>query len=753
MFKSRKIWELFLISVISLFVELLVIRWLSSEIRIFAYFKNIPLMATLFGLGLGLALSNSKKDLGWMFPVGLFILCFLISFADPLHLVHVTCINPVEHYLIGTNERGFEGNATYLDKAMLVIPGLIVLCTVFYIIVGTFMSIGQRLGKLFDEFPPLVAYSINVGASFIGIALFTLMSFLSLKPEIWVTSAAVMCAWFWRKPWQLGILAACAALAFFTSQPGVIWSPYYRVSLTKNVIPADGDHPAFLYGNTIDVNHDGIEGAYDHRAETFAKASPAQRKQMLDYYDMLYKLIGEKPRSVLVLAAGAGNDLAAGLRHGATDIDAVEIDPVIHKLGTEIHPEKPYSNPAVHIHIDDARAFLKQTKRQYDLVDFAYLDSHSAFSSMSSIRLDNYIYTLESFKEAKKLMKPDGIMAVTFYATTSWQTTRLFKTITEAMGEEPIGIWSENKTALQFLVGPGVDKEHIKQVIAGTGMKLFDKEENKALNKTELADWDRINVTTDDWPYLFLRERGMTITYAAGLIFTLCIGWRLVRKCFGSYTVEPLGRTMFYLGAAFMLVEVKSVSQMGLLAGTTWLVNSAVIAAILIMILIANILQMRIKVQDPKPLYILLFVALIGSYFMPLSMFNAMGMFERLTLGGLVLALPIFFASWIFAITFSKVDVPHNALGMNLLGTLVGGALEYFSMVLGISALNLVALALYGLAFHYWRKVPLTASGAAATTESSDAAATAGEGPGTEGGISGTPSAHPSEPGPEPTPG
>lgn len=717
---SKKTWELFLISVISLFVELLVIRWLSSEIRIFAYFKNIPLMATLFGLGLGLALSNNKKDLSWMYPVGLIILSVLIGFAEPLHLVHVTCINPVEHYLIGTNTEGFSGNVSYWDKAMLVIPGLLVLVSVFYVIVCTFMSIGQKLGVLFDSFKPLTAYSINVGASFIGIALFTIMSYMSLKPEIWLSAGVLMSVWFWRKPWQIAVLVACAAVAFITSKADVIWSPYYRVSVREAWIPADGAKPQFFYGHTVDVNHDAIEGAYDHRAETFAKATAKQRESMLDYYDLLYQLIGEKPRSVLILAAGAGNDLAAALRHGATKIDAVEIDPTIVSLGRKLHPEKPYENPAVHIVVDDARAFLKQTKEKYDLVDFAYLDSHSAFSSMSSIRLDNYIYTLESFREASKLMKPDGIMAVTFYATTSWQTTRLFKTITEAMGEEPIGVWSSNKSALQFLVGPGVDREKIKATAEAAGLKLFDKEENKKLNASELANWDNINVTTDDWPYLFLRERGMTITYAAGLIFTLCIGWRLVRRCFGAYTVNPLGRTMFYLGAAFMLVEVKSVSQMGLLAGTTWLVNSAVIGAILLMILIANLCQMRLKVQNPKNLYMLLFVALLGSYFMPLSLFNTMGMFERLSLGGLVLALPIFFASWIFAITFSKVDVPHNALGMNLLGTLVGGALEYFSMVLGISALNLVALALYGLAFFYWRKVPLTSEG---TIDTSTAAA------------------------------
>lgn len=701
---SKKAWDLFLISVISLFFELLVIRWLSSEIRIFAYFKNIPLMAALFGLGLGLALSNSKKDLGFLFPIGMIILSTIIIFAEPLGLVHVTCINPVEHYLIGTNTGAFSGNASFLDKVMLIVPGLVVLVAVFYLIVATFMSIGQKLGQLFDSFKPLVAYSINVGASFLGIALFTLLSFLSLKPEIWLLCGVAMSLWFWRKPWQAGLLALCVVLGFMTSEASVIWSPYYRISLGDVWIGEEGkDHPAIFYGRTINVNHDAMEGAYDNRPGRFPSASAAQRAKMLDYYDMLYQLIGDKPRSVLVLAAGAGNDLAAALRHGANYIDAVEIDPSIVQLGRQIHPEKPYDSPSVHVTVDDARAFLKRSNRKYDLVDFAYLDSHSAFSSMSSIRLDNYIYTLESFREAAKLMKPDGIMSITFFSTTSWQQTRLFKTITEALGEEPIGVWSNNRAALTFLAGPGVDR---KRVLA-SGLKLFDKEETKKQNALELADWNRINATTDDWPFLFLRQREMTFTYAAGLIFTLCIGWRFVRKCFGSYTINPLGRTMFFLGAAFMLVEVKSVSQMGLLAGTTWLVNSFVIGAILLMILIANLCQIFLKMQNLRLLYILLGIALIGSYFMPLSLLNAMPLIERVTLGGLILGLPVFFASWIFAITFSKVDVPHSALGMNLLGTLIGGAFEYFSMILGISALNLLALGLYGLAYYYWCKVQL----------------------------------------------
>jgi len=149
---------------------------------------------------------------------------------------------------------------------------------------------------------------------------------------------------------------------------------------------------------------------------------------------------------------------------------------------------------------------------------------------------------------------------------------------------------------------------------------------------------------------------------------------------------------------------VKSVSQMGLLAGTTWIVNSIVIAAILLMILIANLIQMKLQLRNVTVLYGLLLVSLLVSYFTPLSALNALPIVERLTLGSFVLCLPFVFASMIFAISFSRVKDGHSALGMNLLGTLIGGALEYSSMILGISALNLVAIVLYACAFFYWRK-------------------------------------------------
>ena len=323
--------QLFTVSLISLYFELLVIRWLSSEIRIFAYFKNVPLMACLFGLGLGMALSKSKRDFAKWFPAALLSIAGIICFAVPLKLTHTFFVNPFEAYLIGNWTNGMQD--TVWAKAQLFLSGLAILVGIFYLIVFTFMCLGQKLGQLFAECKPLQAYSINIIASILGIVLFSAVSFLSLPPPIWLLIGILLSLYSFRMPFQLIAFACTLLLAFTLTSPGVEWSPYYRISTTKNTIDKDGNHPAFNYGYNIYVNYDGMEGAYNNDPRVLSKLSDKQHSHILDYYDIPYLALGDKPRSILVLAAGTGNDVAACLRHGATEVDAVEIDPVIAKIG------------------------------------------------------------------------------------------------------------------------------------------------------------------------------------------------------------------------------------------------------------------------------------------------------------------------------------------------------------------------------------------------------------------------------------
>jgi spermidine synthase len=133
-------------------------------------------------------------------------------------------------------------------------------------------------------------------------------------------------------------------------------------------------------------------------------------------FAMPYRLARSLDR-VLVVGAGTGNDLAIALRAGAKKIDAVEIDRVFTEIGRRSHRQRPYQDPRVTLHVGDARAYFKRCQNKYDLIVFGTLDSQALLGGLSSVRLDNYVYTREAFQEAHRLLKPDGLLAVLHMAT------------------------------------------------------------------------------------------------------------------------------------------------------------------------------------------------------------------------------------------------------------------------------------------------------------------------------------------------
>ena len=92
---------------------------------------------------------------------------------------------------------------------------------------------------------------------------------------------------------------------------------------------------------------------------------------------------------------------AAALRNGAGRVEAVEIDPLILRLGRELHFEHPYQSPRVHVVLNDARSYIENSHEQFDLIVFSLLDSHTTTSHFTNIRIDNYVYTREAFARAR----------------------------------------------------------------------------------------------------------------------------------------------------------------------------------------------------------------------------------------------------------------------------------------------------------------------------------------------------------------
>jgi len=363
-------------------------------------------------------------------------------------------------------------------------------------------------------------------------------------------------------------------------------------------------------------------------------------------------------------------------------VDVVEIDPAIARIGQELHPEKPYTSAQVNLHIDDARSFLQRTAKKYDLVVFATLDSHAAFSSLSSLRMDNFVFTDESLRTVKTILKPDGGIAINFFAIKPWLSQRHLNSLAGEMGPPVLTYGSPTNQEVILLGGALFDPTR------PLGMTNYH-----SIEPPFTAEY--VETTSDDWPFLFLEKRGIPFQYLLPLLLILVLAFiplRIIKLPF-----REVNWHLFFMGAAFLLIETKAVTTLALTFGSTWLVNSIVIGSILFAILIANLIIRRIANFGFPFFYAWLFGAVVLNFCFPFGALNTYGWNLRLLASGVIIGLPIFFAALIFAKAFAMVESPSKALAANLLGALVGGLLEYLDMWMGLRYLNLVALILYGL--------------------------------------------------------
>ncbi len=150
-----------------------------------------------------------------------------------------------------------------------------------------------------------------------------------------------------------------------------------------------------------------------------------------------------------------------------------------------------------------------------------------------------------------------------------------------------------------------------------------------------------------------------------------------------------------------------AVVHMALLFGGTWIVNSVVIFAVLVMILGANLFVFAVKPERLGPYYAGLFLSLIISALVPMEYFLGMERTAQIAGSSLLAFVPIVFAGVIFAVSFSRVAEPDKAFGANIAGAMFGGLAEYSSMLLGFQYLLFVAVALYLVSMAGWRMTKL----------------------------------------------
>ena len=682
--------RLFALSFIALFLELMVIRWVPSEVRLVAYYANLMLLSSFLGLGVGAILSGRDGNLFRWMPLALTLGITLLALSGQISLPN------------GDGEwRFFHQSNRFL--------GYLILVSIFAVNAGIFVPLGEEIGRQFRRLPNLKAYAWDLGGSIAGTVGFAVFSYIHFSPLIGLTVVAIaltlLSAPARRLRAALLFVVALGALGWSTAQNPALWSPYYFITTHQSVghmadnpdnpdsttkiirfeeVPVSApfaglremrNPPSF----TIKVNQDFYQshGTIDPARYDPGSIGGTLAQQLFSQYQVPH-LLRPGAGNVLVLGAGGGQDIEAALLNGAERVVAVDIDPVIPTLSNQFSAAAPYEDPRVELHIDDARAFLQRTDETFDLIVFGFLDSQALASYGSSLRLDGYTYTVESLRRAYGQLNEGGMLTVCFYVGQEWLAQRLVQMAAVATERPPIAYVQDARLIVSVIKVP---YPQIPPTLNGWAYVE--------------APMKPVDLATDDWPYLYLEAKTIPRDYliVIGLLVVGSLGILLpLRK--SSFGLAD-GHFLF-MGWGFLLLQTKSIGDCALYFGNTWLVTSLVILGILLMVWAANALALRWPGPFRPWLYVPLFVTLVILLFVPREWVLGQPMIGRIIWTLLVVPLPVFFAGLIFSKTFDGKSNPAALFGANLIGATLGGFSEYLGMWTGHHALNYLVLIAYG---------------------------------------------------------
>jgi len=121
------------------------------------------------------------------------------------------------------------------------------------------------------------------------------------------------------------------------------------------------------------------------------------------------------PKTVCVIGAGGGRDIATALAFGASSIDAVEMNRGIYGLMTGPLADfagHVYTRPGVHTVLDEGRSYLSHTDARYDLIQISLVDSWAATAAGAFALSENYLYTLEALQLYLSRLAPTGVLSI-----------------------------------------------------------------------------------------------------------------------------------------------------------------------------------------------------------------------------------------------------------------------------------------------------------------------------------------------------
>jgi spermidine synthase len=259
------------------------------------------------------------------------------------------------------------------------------------------------------------AYLLEAAGSGLGgiIASFVLLSFLEpfqiacVVLVLNLSMASVLLLRMRRK--QLGVATVVAVvLAIFFLVRVAPWLEYAAQTRQWRGLHLLASRDS-IYGNLSVVETGNIRSLYENglilvNSPDENAAEEAVHYALLEHQD---------PRHILMIGGGASGAVEQALRHPSVErIDLIELDPALIGISREFVPSEStslFSDPRVHLHYADGRAYLKAARDTFDVIIVNVPDPQTAQL--------NRFYTAEFFRSARDHLAPGGLLALALHSS------------------------------------------------------------------------------------------------------------------------------------------------------------------------------------------------------------------------------------------------------------------------------------------------------------------------------------------------
>jgi predicted membrane-bound spermidine synthase len=230
------------------------------------------------------------------------------------------------------------------------------------------------------------------------------------------------------------------------SEQGLLFSRWNSFSRVTVVQPEDPDR------QLIFIDSDAATVIYRDASDNQRHAGLRDRIEGLAYH------VGGRGK-VLVIGPGGGVDVIIARVNGASDVTAVELNPLVARDVMSSEPflgfsGRLYQQPGVRLFVDDGRSFLRRSRESYDLIVATMVDTWAATAAGAFALSENNLYTVEAFSDYLERLAPDGILSMT-----RWHQSppdQLLRLVT--LGREVLARRGAAEPASHFLVVRGPDE-------------------------------------------------------------------------------------------------------------------------------------------------------------------------------------------------------------------------------------------------------------------------------------------------------